>query len=147
MDMQLTNDQIREILPHRYPFLLVDRIDAYVPGEWAEGIKCVSANEMQFLGHFPERSIMPGVLIVEALAQTGAIAILTVPENKGKLAVFTGMKNVKFKYQVSPGDVLTMHSELTAQKGMFGFAKGIAKVGDKIACTAEFSFAIIESEV
>ncbi len=144
--MQLSIDQIREILPHRYPFLLVDKINDYQPGEWAKGLKCVSANEMQFQGHFPEKSIMPGVLIVEALAQTGAIAILTVPDNQGKLAVFTGIKNAKFKRQVIPGDVLQMECELTAIKGIFGFAKGTARVDGELACIAEFSFAIIDAK-
>ena len=98
--MVLDSNQIQQILPHRYPFLLVDKIVDMEVGKWARGIKCVSANEMQFLGHFPEKHIMPGVLIMEALAQTGAVAILSEPENKGKIAVFGGIKNCRFKAQV-----------------------------------------------
>lgn len=144
--MELSIEAIKKIIPHRYPFLMVDKICDYQPGEWAQGIKCVSANEMHFLGHFPQQNIMPGVLIIEALAQTGAIALLTVPENQGKLAVFTGIKNARFKQQVKPGDVLDLTCELIGQKGAFGFGKATAKVADKIACTAEFSFALINQE-
>ena len=91
--MELNSNQIQEIIPHRYPFLLVDKITDMEPGKWAKGIKCVTANEMQFMGHFPEKHIMPGVLIMEALAQTGAVAILSQPENKGKIVVFGGIMN------------------------------------------------------
>ena len=101
--MELNSNEIQKILPHRYPFLLVDKITECVPGKSATGIKCVSANEMQFLGHFPKKHIMPGVLIVEALAQTGAVAMLTEEENKGKLALFGGIKSCRFKRQVVPG--------------------------------------------
>ena len=93
--MELNSNQIAEILPHRYPFALVDRITDYEPGKYAKGIKCVSVNEMQFCGHFPGHHVMPGVLIIEALAQVGAIAVLTMPENKGKLAFFGGIKNAR----------------------------------------------------
>lgn len=101
--MELNSNQIQEIIPHRYPFLLVDRITDFEPGKWAKGIKCVSVNEMQFCGHFPQEHVMPGVLIIEALAQVGAIAILSLEENKGKIAYFGGIKNAKFKRQVKPG--------------------------------------------
>lgn len=140
--MQLSNKEIMEILPHRYPFLLVDKITDYESGKWAEGIKCVSANEMQFLGHFPGEPVMPGVLIIEALAQVGAIAVLTEEENKGKLVFFGGIKNARFKKKVVPGDVLTMRCELTARKGPVGFGKAEALVDGKIAATAELTFAI-----
>ena len=101
--MEFTNEEIQQILPHRYPFLLVDRITGGEAGAWCEGIKCVTANEPFFQGHFPGKPIMPGVLILEALAQTGAVAILSLPENRGKLALFGGVKSARFKKQVVPG--------------------------------------------
>ena len=140
--MELSNKEIMEILPHRYPFLLVDKVVDYEPGKWAEGIKCVSANEMQFLGHFPNEPVMPGVLIIEALAQVGAIAVLTEEENKGKLVLFGGIKNARFKKKVVPGDVLTMKCELIARKGPIGFGKAVALVDGKVAASAELTFAI-----
>ena len=141
-NMELSNKEIMEILPHRYPFLLVDKVVDYEPGKWAEGIKCVSANEMQFLGHFPNEPVMPGVLIIEALAQVGAIAVLTEEENKGKLVFFGGIKNARFKKKVVPGDVLTMKCELIARKGPIGFGKAVALVDGKVAASAELTFAI-----
>lgn len=140
--MELSNKEIMEILPHRYPFLLVDKVVDYEPGKWAEGIKCVSANEMQFLGHFPNEPVMPGVLIIEALAQVGAIAVLTEEENKGKLVFFGGIKNARFKKKVVPGDVLTMKCELIARKGPIGFGKAVALVDGKVAASTELTFAI-----
>ena len=142
--MELNADQIQEILPHRYPFLLVDRITDMEEGKWARGIKCVSANEMQFLGHFPGKQIMPGVLIMEALAQTGAVAILSQPENKGKIVVFGGIKNCRFKAQVIPGDVLELYCEMTQIRGPVGFGRVEATVNGKIAAQGEISFAITE---
>lgn len=141
-NMELSNKEIMQILPHRYPFLLVDKVVDYEPGKWAKGIKCVSANEMQFIGHFPNEPVMPGVLIIEALAQVGAIAVLTEEENKGKLVFFGGIKNARFKKKVVPGDVLEMKCELTARKGPVGFGKAEAYVDGKIAATAELTFAI-----
>lgn len=143
--MELSIDEIRKIIPHRYPFLFLDRITDYAPGKWAKGIKLVSANEMYFIGHFPQKSIMPGVLIIEALAQTGAIAALTDPKDKGKIALFGGIKNARFKKQVIPGDILQLECILTKRKGPIGFAEAEAKVGDEMACTAEFTFAILDS--
>lgn len=140
--MELNIDQIREIIPHRYPFLLVDKITDMEVGHWAHGIKCVSANEMQFLGHFPGKSIMPGVLIMEALAQTGAIAILSEPENKGKIAVFGGIKECRFKRQVIPGDVLELSCEITGRRGNVGFGKAVATVEGEVAARGELSFVI-----
>ena len=140
--MELNSDEIQKILPHRYPFLMVDKITDYEAGKWAKGIKCVSVNEMQFMGHFPEKHIMPGVLIIEALAQVGAIAVLTEEENKGRIAVMGGIKNARFRQQVVPGDVLELECEMTERKGPFGFGKAVAKVGGKVAATAELSFAI-----
>ena len=144
--MQLNNDEIRSILPHRYPFLLVDRIVDMEPGEYARGIKCVSANEMQFLGHFPQKSVMPGVLILEALAQTGACAILSLPEYQGKIVVFGGVNKCRFRRVVVPGDVLEMSCEITGKKGPVGFGKAVAKVDGEIAVDAEISFAISDAE-
>ena len=140
--MELNSNQIQEIIPHRYPFLLVDRVTDYEPGKFAKGIKCVSANEMQFCGHFPQQHVMPGVLIIEALAQVGAIAILSEEENKGKVAFFGGIKNARFKKQVIPGDVLELECELTARKGPIGYGNAVAKVYGKVAVTAELTFAI-----
>ena len=107
--MELNSNQIQEINPHRYPFALVDRITDYKPGEYAKGIKCVSVNEMHFCGHFPQHHVMPGVLIVEALAQVGCIAILSKEENKGKIAFFGGINKCKFKHRRSsiPGRGIT----------------------------------------
>lgn len=139
---ELNSNQIQEILPHRYPFALVDRITDYEPGKFAKGRKCVSVNEMQFCGHFPQQHVMPGVLIIEALAQVGAIAILTEEENKGKLAFFGGIKNARFKKQVIPGDVLELECEIINRKGPIGTGKAVAKVDGKIAVVAEITFAI-----
>ena len=140
--MELNIAQIQEILPHRSPFLLVDKITDYEPGAWAKGIKCVTMNEPFFTGHFPGRPVMPGVLIVEALAQTGAVALLSLPENKGKVALFGGIKNCRFKHQVQPGDVLELSCELTARRGPMGIGSAVAMVNGKIACKAELTFAI-----
>ena len=140
--MELHSNQIQEILPHRYPFLLVDRILECEPGQYAKGIKCVSANEMHFLGHFPRKHIMPGVLIIEALAQVGAVAILTEEENKGKIVLFGGIKNARFRQQVIPGDVLELSCEIISRKGPVGIGKAIAKVGGEVVVSAELTFAI-----
>ena len=140
--MELNSNQIQEILPHRYPFLLVDRITECEPGKSATGIKCVSANESQFMGHFPQNHVMPGVLIIEALAQTGAVALLAEEKNKGKIAYFGGIKQARFKRQVIPGDVLTLKCEIISSKGPVGIGKAEAYVGDQLAVTAELTFAI-----
>ena len=140
--MELNIEQIQALIPHRYPFLLVDRIVECTPGQGAKGIKCVTANEPFFQGHFPHYKVMPGVLIIEALAQVGAVAILSVPENRGKLALFGGIKNARFKQQVRPGDVLELECELTAQRGPVGFGTATAKVNGKTACKAELTFAL-----
>ena len=140
--MELNINEIMKIIPHRYPFLLVDKITDYEPGVWAKGIKCVSANEMQFMGHFPEKHVMPGVLILEALAQTGAVALLTKEEYKGKIALFGGVKNARFKKQVIPGDVLELNCEIITLRGPLGIGKAVATVDGKVAVTAELTFAI-----
>ena len=140
--MELNIEQIQALLPHRYPFLLVDRITECTPGQGARGVKCVTANEPFFQGHFPHYKVMPGVLIIEALAQVGAVAILSVPENRGKLALFGGIKNARFKQQVRPGDVLELECELTAQRGPVGVGTGTAKGNGTAGCKAERSFAL-----
>lgn len=140
--MEFNSNEIQEILPHRYPFQLVDRITECEPGKSAKGIKCVSVNEMHFLGHFPQMHVMPGVLILEAMAQVGAVAILTLEENKGKIVFLGGVKNARFKKQVIPGDVLVMECELIARRGPIGIGKVVARVDGKIAAQAELTFAI-----
>lgn len=140
--MVLNSNEIQEILPHRYPFLLVDKIVECEPGVSAKGIKCVSANEMQFLGHFPQKHVMPGVLIIEALAQTGACALLTEEENKGKIVLFGGIKSARFKKQVVPGDVLELNCEIIQRRGPVGIGKATAYADGKIAVSAELTFAI-----
>lgn len=140
--MELNSNQIQEIIPHRYPFQLVDKIVECEPGISAKGIKCVSVNELFFCGHFPQQHVMPGVLIIEALAQVGAVAILCEEENKGKIAFFGGIKNARFKKQVVPGDVLTLECEITQRRGPIGFGKAVATVDGKVAAQAELSFVI-----
>lgn len=144
--MELNSNQIQEINPHRYPFSLVDRITDYQPGKYAKGIKCVSVNEMQFCGHFPTHHVMPGVLIVEALAQVGCIAILSKEENKGKLVFFGGIKNCRFKGQVVPGDVIDMECTLVKQKGTIGIGEAVARVNGKVVVKAELTFAVGNNE-
>lgn len=140
--MTLNSNEIMEILPHRFPFQLVDRITECEPGQMAVGRKCVTVNEQFFCGHFPQKHVMPGVLIIEALAQVGAVALLTEPENKGKLVFFGGIKSARFKRQVVPGDVLELKCELTARRGAVGFGKATATVDGQIAAVAELTFAI-----
>lgn len=135
-------NEIKKILPHRYPFLLVDRIEEMEPGVKAVGYKNVTANEPFFQGHFPEYPVMPGVLIIEALAQVGAVAILSLEENKGKLAFFGGIKNAKFRKQVIPGDVVKLETEIIKCKGPMGVGKARATVDGKLAAEAEISFMI-----
>lgn len=144
--MQLSSNQIAEILPHRYPFALVDRITDGEAGQWARGIKCVSVNEQFFCGHFPQQHVMPGVLILEALAQVGAVALLSKEENRGKIALFGGVKNARFKRKVVPGDVLEMECRLTRQKGPVGIGECVATVDGEIACTAELIFAVDQND-
>lgn len=134
--------QIEEIIPHRHPFLLVDYIEDYVPGEYAVGYKCVTFREDFFKGHFPQQPVMPGVLIVEALAQTGAVAILSQEENKGKIAFFGGIDKCRFKRKVVPGDKIRLETKIIKQKGPVGIGEAIATVDGKVAVKAELTFMI-----
>ena len=140
--MELNSNEIQEIIPHRYPFLLIDKITDYEPGKWAKAIKCVSANEMHFMGHFPQKHVMPGVLIIEALAQVGAVVILSLKENKGKIAYFGGIKEARFKGMVAPGDVLELEVEIIKSRGTVGIGSATAKVDGKIVTKAELTFAV-----
>ena len=140
--MELNSNQIQEIIPHRYPMLLVDKIIELEPGESAVGIKGVTANEQFFQGHFPDYHVMPGVLIIEALAQVGAVAILSLEEYKGKIAFFGGIKNARFKRQVVPGDTLRLEIKLTSRRGPIGVGEAAAYVGDELAVKAELTFVV-----
>lgn len=134
--------QIQEIIPHRPPFLLVDRILEVEEGVRAVGIKNVTMNEPYFVGHFPEYAVMPGVLIVEALAQVGTVAMLMKEENRGKLGFFAGLDNFRWRGQVTPGDTLRLEMEITRMKGSIGKGKGVASVDGKIVAEGEFMFAL-----
>lgn len=139
----LTTKEIMEIIPHRQPFLLVDTIEELEPGVRAVGKKCVSYNEPFFGGHFPQEPVMPGVLIIEALAQVGAVSLLSMEQFKGKIGYFGAINNAKFKTKVVPGDVLTLEVEIIKMKGPVGVGKAVAKNQDgKIAASAELTFAI-----
>lgn len=142
----MNNIDVQNVLPHRYPFLLVDKILDIETGKKAVGLKNVTINEPFFQGHFPGTPIMPGVLIVEAMAQVGGIAILSMEEYKGKLAVLTGIEKMKFRKQVVPGDTLIMEAELIAFKMGIGKARVCAKVEGKIAAEGVMMFAIVKGE-
>ncbi|HEY4600826.1 MAG TPA: 3-hydroxyacyl-ACP dehydratase FabZ [Cerasibacillus sp.] len=135
-------EQIKQTIPHRYPFLLVDKVLEMEEGKRVVGMKNVTANEPFFQGHFPEYAVMPGVLIVEALAQTGAIAMLNMEQNKGKIGFLAGIDKCRFKRQVRPGDTLKLEVEILRMKGPIGKGKGVATVDGEIACEAEIMFAI-----
>lgn len=134
--------EIMEIIPHRQPFLLLDTIEELEPGKRAVAKKCVTYNEPFFAGHFPKEPVMPGVLIVEALAQAGAVAILSQPDFKGKTAYFGAINNARFKQKVVPGDVLMLELEIIKQKGPVGIGSAKATVNGKVAVSAELTFAI-----
>lgn len=140
--MELDIKQIMEIIPHRQPFLLIDRVTEMEPGKWIKGYKNLSYNEPFFAGHFPDEPVMPGVLQLEALAQLGAVAVLSEEENKGKTAYFAGVNNAKFKQKVIPGDRLQLECEIIKVKGPLGVGSVTASVNGKIACKAEISFMI-----
>ena len=134
--------EIQEIIPHRHPFLLVDYIEDYEPGEYAVGYKCVSFREEFFQGHFPQEPVMPGVLTVEALAQTGAVAILSKEENKGKIAYFGGIQKCRFKGKVVPGDKVRLETRIIRQKGPLGVGEAVASVDGKVVVSAELTFVV-----
>ena len=138
----MNTQQIMGILPHRSPFLLIDTVEELQPGVKCVAKKNVTMNEPHFMGHFPRNPVMPGVLIIEALAQTGAVAILCQDEWKGKTAYFAGINNAKFKQKVVPGDTLELTTEIIKVKGPIGVGKAVARVNGKVACMAELTFAI-----
>lgn len=142
----LNTKQIMEILPHRAPFLLVDRVEELEPGRRAVGRKAVTYNESFFQGHFPQEPVMPGALICEALAQVGAIALLSQEEYKGKLVLFGGIRNARFRKKTVPGDVLRLETELTKVKGPVGVGKAAAYVDNEICAEAELTFVISDAE-
>ncbi|MFW5894616.1 MAG: 3-hydroxyacyl-ACP dehydratase FabZ [Bacillota bacterium] len=138
----LSSDEIKAIIPHRYPMLLVDRVIAFEEGESIHAQKNVTSNEPFFQGHFPHEQVMPGVLIIEALAQAGAVALLKHPDFKGKTPYFAGIDKARFKHKVTPGDVLDLHVQITKLRGAIGKGEAKAYVGDKLAASAEITFAI-----
>lgn len=142
----MNNIKIQELIPHRYPFLLVDKILEVEDGKRAVGIKNVTVNEPFFQGHFPSNPIMPGVLIVEAMAQVGLIAIKSLEENKDKLGVFAGIDEMRFKEQVRPGDTLTIEVEMTAFKRGIGKADAVARVDGKVAAKGKIMFAMVDEK-
>ena len=136
-------NEIMEIIPQRAPFLMIDKVESYEPGKYCIAYKNVCINEPHFQGHFPGQPIMPGVLIIEALAQAGAVAILSKEENKGKNALFGGVDKFKFKKQIVPGDVLRLEVKIIKEKGPVGVGEAIAYVGDKVAAKGELTFAVV----
>ena len=144
--MTLDINEIQKILPHRPPMLLVDRIIELEPLKSATGIKCVTMNEPFFLGHFPGHPIMPGVLLLEGMAQVGGVTMLYPEENRGKIALFGGMENVKFKRPVVPGDGVVTKAELLRVRGVFGVLHADAYVGEDLVASADFKFALKNGE-
>ena len=142
----LTTQEIMAIIPHRYPFLLIDRVIELGSGRRAVAEKLVTIGEPFFQGHFPGYPIMPGVLIVEALAQTGSVAALSLPDYKNKLGIFAGIDGVRFKRPVVPGDTLRLEVQLEKMRRNIGRAKGIATVGGQLACEGELLFALIDRD-
>lgn len=142
MSERLEIKDIEAIIPHRHPFLLLDYVEDYKPGEYAVAYKCVTFREDFFKGHFPGQPVMPGVLIIEALAQTGAVAILSMEEFKGKVAFFGGINKCRFRGMVKPGDKLKLSTEIIRQKGPVGVGKAVASVDGKTVAEAELTFMI-----
>ena len=140
--MQFNSNELQEVLPHRYPMQLVDRITDGEPGKWAKGIKCVTVNEPFFCGHFPQEHVMPGALMVEALAQVGAVAILSLEDMKGKTAYFGGINECKFRRKVVPGDKLRLETKIIRRKGPVGIGSAVASVDGEVAVEAELTFMI-----
>ena len=134
--------EIQEIIPHRHPFLLLDAIEDFEPGEFAVGYKCVTYREDFFKGHFPQKPVMPGVFIIEALAQAGAVAILSIPENQGKIAFFGGIQKCRFKGMVVPGDKLKLETRIIKRKGPLGVGEAVASVDGKVVASAELTFMV-----
>ena len=139
----LNKEEIKRIIPQREPFLMIDKVEKYIPGEMAIAYKEVNIDEWYFKGHFPGNPIMPGVLIAESLAQTGAVAILSVEENKNKTALFGGIDKMRFKKQVIPGDILKLEVKIIKKKGPIGIGEGIATVNNNVVAKGEFTFAIV----
>jgi len=142
LQLPLYAEDIRKILPHRYPFLLVDRVTALEPGQRAVGYKLISANEPQFTGHFPEFNLFPGVLITEAMAQLGGVAVLTMPQYHSKMPMLAGLDGVRYRGQVRPGDRLDMEVTLDRLRGSMGRGKAVASVEGKVVCEATILFAL-----
>lgn len=141
--MLYIND-IKKIIPHRAPFLLIDKVEEIIPGEKAIAYKNVTFNEYFFQGHFPQEPVMPGVLIIEAMAQTGAVAILSLEELKGKIAYFGGIKEARFRGKVVPGDVLRFEVDIIKRRGPIGVGKGVATVDGKVVADCELTFVVGE---
>ncbi len=139
----LNKEQIKEIIPQREPFLMIDEVEEFIPGESAIAYKNVNKEEWYFKGHFPGNPIMPGVLITESLAQTGAVAILSMEENKGKNALFGGIDKMKFKKMVVPGDTLKLEVKIIKRKGPIGVGEAIATVNGIVAAKGELTFAVV----
>jgi 3-hydroxyacyl-[acyl-carrier-protein] dehydratase len=138
----MTAEQLQQIIPHRYPFLLIDKVVELEPGKRAVAEKCVSMGEPHFQGHFPGKPVMPGVLIIEAMAQTGAVALLSTEQDKGRIALFAGIDDARFRRQVVPGDVLRLEVEIVKMRGAVGKGDARAYVGEHLACEATLWFSL-----
>lgn len=139
----LNKEEIKNIIPQREPFLMIDEVESYVPGESCTAYKFVNEEEWYFKGHFPGNPVMPGVLIAESLAQAGAVAILSLEENKGKNALFGGIDKMKFKRIVKPGDTLKLELKIIKRKGPIGVGEALATVDGKVAAKGELTFALV----